>query len=424
MQCEGHMGTIFILGAGINRSVQGPNGIMPPLAGDFFRHVLHHPWLGADFNHDNLSPILEFIFKYWRLDRSQLAINNFDLEECFTLIELQRREAYFKDDSDGLKLISHIQYLLTSLLLNYLSECEHWIYNASTFQELGRIILQTSSGVLTFNYDTLLESAIENASPPNKNALDALTRREQSMAQRRVESSNIMRQQGLNEAETINKVYDYDEVTDEHIAFSFHQWNSYLAYRVHFDEVALRIPGLTRIVPGDQYYENLSNTLEYTPFLKLHGSLGWFVHSGYRIDGKRLTADENVKEGKTVLRRSSAHLNTPEIDYSYAEVLLPLILTPVLNKPYDEHPVFQTIWSEARKELEKCQKLVIGGYSFPPTDFHVRRLLREAFCENHLEELCVINPDTSVVPLAKELCNYQGSVLVCSNLEEFIKKGI
>ena len=134
--------------------------------------------------------------------------------------------------------------------------------------------------------------------------------------------------------------------------------------------------------------------------------------------------DENIKEGATVLRRSSARFNMPEIDYSYAEVLLPLILTPVLIKPYDEHPVFQTIWAEARKELEKCRRLVIGGYSFPPTDFHVRRLLREAFCEHHLEELCVINPDTSVVPRAKDMCNYQGSVLVCSNLEEFIKKGI
>jgi len=418
------MSTIFIIGAGINRSVQGPDGIMPPLAGDFFRQALRHPRLAEDFNQDQLSPLMEFIYKYWRLDRRQLEINNFDLEECYTLIELQRRESYFKDDSDGLERTSHIQYLLTSLLLDYLSECEHWIYNASAFQELGRIILQTNSGVLTFNYDTLLESVIENASPPNKNALEALTRREQSMAQRRVESSNIMRQQGLNEEEIINKVYDYDGVTDEHIAYSFHQWNSYLAYRVRFDEVALRVPGLLRIVPGAQYYEHPSNTLEHTPFLKLHGSLGWFVHSGYRIDGERLTADENVKEGKTVLRRSSARLNMPEIDYSYAEVLLPLILTPVLNKPYDEHPVFQTIWAEARKKLEKCHKLVIGGYSFPPTDFHVRRLLREAFCEHQLEELCVINPDTSVVPLAKELCNYQGSVLVCSNLEEFIKKGI
>ncbi|HPQ44741.1 MAG TPA: hypothetical protein PKZ42_11000 [Syntrophales bacterium] len=418
------MDTIFIIGAGINRSVQGPDNIMPPLAHDFFRQVLRHPRLAEDFKQGQLSPLLDYIFRYWRLDLSQLETNNFDLEECYTFIELQRRESYFKGDSDGLAQMSRIQSLLTSLLLDYLSECEHWFYNAPAFIELGRVILQTNSGVLTFNYDTLLESVIENVSPPNKNALEALTKREHSMAQKRVESSNIMRQQGLSEEEISNNVYDYDAITDEHIAYSFHQWNSYLAYRVRFDEVALRVPGLLRIVPGTQYYNHPSNTLEHMPFLKLHGSLGWFIHSGYRIDGERLTNNENIKEGKTVLRRSSARFNMPEIDYSYAEVLLPLILTPVLNKPYDEHPVFQTIWAEARKELEKCRRLVIGGYSFPPTDFHVRRLLREAFCEHHLEELCVINPDTSVVPRAKDMCNYQGSVLVCSNLEEFIKKGI
>jgi hypothetical protein len=416
--------TMFLVGAGINRAVSGPDGLMPPLARDFFGQALRHPRLAAEYSQTPLSPLLDFIQKYWRLDRSQLLTTDFDLEDCYTFVELQRREAYFRGDSDGLAQASRIQHLLTGLVLDYLSECEHWYYNASTFREFGRLIYRTHAGVLTFNYDTLLESAIENASPRNQDAVDALMRREVSVAQRRAESSATLRQQGLSEEEIYDQTSDDDEISDEHIIFSFHQWNPFLAYKVRFDEVALGTPGNLRIVPGAQYYEHPGNTVEPAPFLKLHGSLGWFVHSGYRIDGVRLSGEATANEGKTVLRRSSSRFNVPEIDFAEGEVLLPLILTPVLNKPYDEHPVFQTIWAEARNELKRCQRLVVGGYSFPPTDFHVRRLLREVFCDCSLEDLCIINPDTSVVRIAKELCNYKGPVLVCSDLTEFMQKGV
>jgi hypothetical protein len=416
--------TTFLLGAGINRSVSGPDGLMPPLARDFFRQALRHPRLAAEYSQIPLSPLFNFIQKYWHLDRSQLLTADFDLEDCYTFIELQRREAYFRGDSDGLAQASRIQHLLTGLLLDYLSECERWHYNASTFREFGRLIYRTHARVLTFNYDTLLESAIENASLPNQDAVDALTRREVSVAQKRAGSSATLKQQGLSEEEIFDQTCDDDEISDEHISFSFHQWNPFLAYKVRFDEVALRTPGNLRIVPGTRYYEHPGNAVEHAPFLKLHGSLGWFVHSGYRVDGVRLSGESAASEGKTVLRRPLSRFNLPEIDYAEGEVLLPLIITPVLNKPYDEHPVFRTIWAEARNELKRCKKLVIGGYSFPPTDFHVRRLFREVFCDRGPEDLCIINPDTSVVRIAKELCNYKGPVLVCGDLVEFMQEGV
>jgi hypothetical protein len=130
------MDTIFLIGAGINRAVQGPDSIFPPLSHDFFCQVLRHPRLAGDFKQGQLSPLLDYISKYWRLDLSQLETNNFDLEECYTFIELQRRESYFKGDSDGLAQMSHIQYLLTSLLLDYLSECEHWLLMLLLFRNL------------------------------------------------------------------------------------------------------------------------------------------------------------------------------------------------------------------------------------------------------------------------------------------------
>lgn len=419
------MQTTFLLGAGINRAISRiDDNLMPPLASDFFRQALQHPYIAEECNLGHLSPLLDFIQKYWRLDRTQLEKNDFDLEECFTFIELQRREAYFRGDSEKLSKASQIQYLLTGLLLEYLSECELGLLKDLTFQKFGHLICQSRAGVITFNYDTFLEAAIENASPQNQEAIEALLRRDSMDTEERQTLSTNLRQQGLSEDEIFDKSYNYDKISDEHIAFSFHQWNPFLAYKVRFDEVALHPPGLTRIVSGKRYYEHPDNNIEHSSFLKLHGSLGWFVHSGYRVDGVRLSGASAANEGKTMLKgRSTNRVGFPEIDIT-GEILLPLIITPVLNKPYDEYPLFQKIWMEARDELKRTQRLVVGGYSFPPTDFHVRRLLREVFCEHSLEDLCIINPDTSVVRIAKELCNYKGPVLVCSDLADFMQRGI
>jgi hypothetical protein len=109
-------------------------------------------------------------------------------------------------------------------------------------------------------------------------------------------------------------------------------------------------------------------------------------------------------------------MDPPEID---GWLLEPLIITPVLHK--DLSPgLFGQIWSMAKAELKACRRLVIGGYSFPPSDFHTRRLFLEAFEEHEPEELIVINPDTSVVETAKTLCHFNKPVVVCASLEEYI----
>lgn len=100
----------------------------------------------------------------------------------------------------------------------------------------------------------------------------------------------------------------------------------------------------------------------------------------------------------------------------------PLVITPVLYKEqFYQHPVFSDIWKQAHNELSTCKRLVVMGYSFSPTDFYIKKLLLEAFSENILEELVVVNPDTSVVRTIKELSHFQKPVLVCRDLEEYLK---
>lgn len=390
--------TTYLLGAGINRSIEGLDGCQPPLALDFFQQIMRHPRLSAYCTLEVMEPLFTFIEQYWHLDKSKLKNVDFDLEECFSFLELQRREAYAKEDVDMFTGASKLENLLSQILLDYLSECEIWFFNSTEFRSFGELIFHERAAVLTFNYDTILEAAIESASPPTpqKDVVTAL----------------------------LSKDANDGFIREEEIAYSSHEWNPYLAYKVNFDEVALRTPGLIRMVDGPRYYAHAADKITSPSFLKLHGSLGWFYHTGYRVDGIQLDGEQGLQVGKSLLRRTSHRIGPPEIDYSSAEILLPLILTPVLNKPYEQHPVFRKIWEEARVELHTCKKLIVGGYSFPPTDFHVRRLLREVFCERGPEQLYIINPDTAVVSIVKNLCNYQRPVVVCRNLDEFLSIGV
>lgn len=383
----------YLLGAGINRCVQGPDGLVPPLARDFFQLALRHRRVAAHHASGQLDPLLEFIQTYWHLSPKDLNSAEFDIEECFTFLELQRREAAASEDQKVLEHTSRLEWDMTSLLLDVMSECEYWYHFSEPFKQFAGRLLIERAAILTFNYDTLLESALESASPARKDILAFL-------------DTQACRDAGN------------DEIRDDEISFSFHEWNPYLAYNIPFDEVALRLPGDIRMVDGERYFRLAGANNTVSPFLKLHGSLGWFYRTGYRIDNVPLKGDEASKVGNSVLRVDNQRFGVPQIEGW--ERLLPLLITPVLNKPYDQHSVFQRIWTKAEDELRGCKRLVIGGYSFPPTDFHVRRLLRLAYSGEGPRELWIINPDTRVVQIAKELCNYRKPVMVCSDIGEFL----
>jgi len=221
---------------------------------------------------------------------------------------------------------------------------------------------------------------------------------------------------------TINRQEGSEDIQDDEVGYSHREWNPYVAYGVRFSEVALRTPGNMRMVTGDRYYEHPQNLTERSLFLKLHGSLGWYYRSGYRLDGERLSEGLEYQEYKTVIRRSAIRFPHHEIDYAEGETLLPLIITPILHKSVDEYSIFREIWRKARNQLKKTKKLVIIGYSFSPTDFHVRYLLREVFCDRSHDEVCVVDPDPKIASLVKDLCHFSKEPLVYKNIGEYMRR--
>jgi len=381
---------VYLFGAGINRGISDHNGVVPPLATDLFVQAMKMNRLGDAHYLEKIAPVFEYIQKYWKLNREDLASNHFDLEACYTLLELQLNEAKASGSHDDIVALQDTVLKLTILFAETLQEFEHSIHNSSAFRALGKIIYSENADVLTFNYDTLIESSIESASGMPR-SLPSTYR---------------------------GRPHESGEILEEEIRYSHFNWNRPLSYGVKFDEVLLHRAGVSTHVDGDRFYDAHPDGLYNAKVLKLHGSINWFVYSGIR-KYQFANNEDASKKGKTLLSRGHWWFNEPaEKD---GEIIEPMIITPTLYKNYAENELISSVWNQAKKSLLDCNRLVIGGYSFPPTDFAVRKLFLEAFESHSPDEIIVINPDTSVVKTIKELSHFKRPILVCKDLDEFIK---
>src|SRR5260221_6466368 len=97
---------------------------------------------------------------------------------------------------------------------------------------LGDILYSEKPTIITFNYDTFLESAIESAS--HLNAATA----------------------GMRHPSEGN---DSFEPTSDAFAYRHSTRNTPSPYFIHFDEVQLHRAGFTTMVPGSQFYAEPAN---------------------------------------------------------------------------------------------------------------------------------------------------------------------
>jgi hypothetical protein len=82
---------VYLLGAGFNLAIGPPVGRKPFLAKSFFKVLL----ADADFREKvsrDAQDLTSYIESYWKYTSENLANEDFDLEECYTLLELQRTD--------------------------------------------------------------------------------------------------------------------------------------------------------------------------------------------------------------------------------------------------------------------------------------------------------------------------------------------
>ena len=386
--------TVYLLGAGINQDVADWHGLKPPLADNFFQMALQNKKYSDEHYSTKIKLVYDYISHYWKKSKEDLQDKPFNLEECFTMLQLQQNEAERMENYTVLRELVQVEFQLQSFFAEYLLDFSNFVHSSDVMMRLGRVIYTEHPIILTLNYDLILERIIESASGVRMNIPKSFH----------------------------GKPNDQGEIPDEELPYSHCNWNRPLGYGIKFDEVQIQRAGLSTYVRGNRFYNHPENQLYDWVVLKLHGSLNWFHYIPIRKYQSFIQEDEELSEEKReeiLLIDGHWWFNEPP-DY-HGWLINPLIITPVLYKEqYYQHRIFIDIWKRAQDELTKCNRLIVIGYSFPPTDFNIKRLLLESFSENTLDELIVVNPDTSVVKIIKELCHFEKPVQVCKDLKEYL----
>ncbi|MDF2505162.1 MULTISPECIES: SIR2 family protein [Clostridium] len=355
--------TTYILGAGFNQCVKGTDGLKPPLSTNFFNTLLKNKkYNGTKYNYKT-KIVYEYIYKYWKKSKEDLLYDAFNLEECFTLLQLQLLESSSTNDEELVSKLLKINSTLKFMFIESLCGFEDFSSSSDLMMNFASLIYNEKPNVLTLNYDCNLEKAIETISNGN--------------------------------------------------------WKSFLSYAVKFDKVQTLKDNKISYIKKEDFYDIHEPPIYDWNILKLHGSLNWFKcipSSKYDLFRAYRNTDSNDKL-QFILTESHKYFD----EYEDNDLIVdPLIIPPVLYKDYSQD-IICTLWEKAKNVLSSCKTLIVIGYSFPPTDFGIKKLLLEAFQFNRLENLIIVNPNTSVINTVKELTHYNKPVLVCNSLNEFLK---
>jgi hypothetical protein len=302
---------LYVLGAGFSRAFVETAPLMNCFLEPLFRE-------GQDQNR------FERVFKF-------ATDHGFDpkrvnIESLFTLAAhrkpwLDRREA-LTDQLVEEDIVDAIHRVLELSFPNT-DTGDSFTFNVTDADVLSRFARQLlddrDAHVLTFNYDFLLENALERVYSEWENDQD---HRKQSVIQR----------------------------FDDRMSFGF------IAPRV--DRITLQI------VSPDTY--TVAYNLMY--FLKLHGSVRWAV---------RKVFGQPVFERDLLLKPCFRSIRESEFENVLYERDRAFLIPPHLDKEAMlGSPVLAAIWGRAATLLKYATSITFIGYSFPSSDFHAETLFR------------------------------------------------
>lgn len=186
---------------------------------------------------------------------------------------------------------------------------------------------------------------------------------------------------GKNETEVKNRIitFNYDSIVDDIL--------------------------LKRFSPQQLYFNNIRNgeddaSGEKSPLLlKLHGSINWRCT---KLEYKKLFDESKVeRKGKTRTYNTDDCHYIDDIFYDSSacktsDCNIPLIIPPVPQKPITSVAIFKYLWTYAFEYLTEAERIILVGYSLPPTDTLAISLFSK-FNNKHLTDLTIIDPNEAVL---------------------------
>ncbi len=123
-------------------------------------------------------------------------------------------------------------------------------------------------------------------------------------------------------------------------------------------------------------------------YLKLHGSLNWFVCPNSACPRSKTFAV--VPSVPQCLGTSALGIDF-QCNYCSSE-LIPFLVPPLVQKPVMDNPQLRNIWGNAFALIANASKIVVIGFSFQPSDFYAAWLFRYALRYKKDVKVWVVNP--------------------------------
>ena len=168
----------------------------------------------------------------------------------------------------------------------------------------------------------------------------------------------------INDKETSNYSHLHQYIKDkvELLGYITFNYDLMLEKSLRLSKASYRYPGVNEDVSDIAF---LNREL---PIAKLHGSLNWeFRPTGQPVIYKEIPIQPEYKSPS---------------DYIEPAIIPPTVFKQEINDDQRvSHPLTQAIlhqWKAAIRLLSEADKLIIVGYSFPPTDFHALRIFEIA----------------------------------------------
>lgn len=166
--------------------------------------------------------------------------------------------------------------------------------------------------------------------------------------------------------------FNYDTLLDRHLL------DDRLATDVYFDQIRERRDRASRV--------SQPNPL----LLKLHGSTNWRCSS----EELRTVIDGGAADGE-LYRIENVWVDNSSSP-SPTDAVSPLIIPPLPTKPITSISLFNWLWTRAYEYLHTAERLVIVGYSLPPSD-QLAETLFGSFLPERLRQVCIVDPSTAAL---------------------------
>jgi len=334
------------------------------------KQALRRDLLPTDSRYPLTKAATEFIIEHTHLTIEQLELYDLNFETLLDALLLLKPAS-----EEDRQRFSRTYWGLYTVLAGTLEAFNHWEVQSRFFRALGRIIVDERAPVITFNYDTYIETAISLAASHDSARLH----------QAEIEQADFAKGSGHSAGPRPPPLRK---------DFGVSNWRRELAYGVEFDEIQTTdYPFRNRFRRGEFYPSAPPNRVDIQ-VLKMHGSLNWFRYTGQLAVAAPVGTDLGIqthRAGSTLLK--DAFIPTGFLPTDGAEYLEPMLITPnqLKREAVKEEP-YASIWRRAGEILRKSKRLVAIGYSF--SDDHMIDFIRDEVDFSALEELAIVVPST------------------------------